>query len=297
DNLTINYAPPLDGNGEWQTTYGDAGAYNSEISVSDGKSAVYEPIEIIVKRKEESTKIGIYAPESPVYASEGSIIFFNVSASDLNNDELSYEWHLDGKKAVEGQSFAYQASYNDAGIHKVKIVVSDGLHDASMDWEVIVDDVDIQKILDSIPDAAVHEGQIASLELPDFGSYGLEYSVSEPIGNGNEWHTGFEDEGSYAIKVAAEGHGFKGSTDANVVVSNVDRPPIFEKIDNAVVNENQEVNLTIKADDPDGDEVYYSAKNIPQGAKFENNEFTWIPDFDTVKKDNFIDYMIDKLKT
>ena len=40
-------------------------------------------------------------PESPVYAVEGSILFFNVSASDLNNDELTYEWHLDEKKAAD----------------------------------------------------------------------------------------------------------------------------------------------------------------------------------------------------
>ena len=296
DNLTVNYAPPLDENGEWQTSYGDAGIYDSEISVSDGKSVVSEPMEIIVKRKEENPKIDIYAPEDLVYAAEGSIIFFNVSASDLNNDELSYEWYVDGEKSVEGRNFAYQISYNDAGTHKVKIIVSDGLYDAGMEWEVAVEDFDVQKLLDSIPDAAVDEGQIAKLELPDFESYGLEYSVSEPIGNGNEWQTDFDDEGSYNIKVAAEGNGFKGSTDVEVVVNNIDRVPVLEKIDNLVMNENQEVRIVLKATDPDEDEVSYSAKNLPQGAKFEENVFTWTPDFDTVKKGNFIDYMIDKLK-
>ena len=296
DNLTINYAPPLDENGEWQTAYGDAGIYDSEISVSDGKSAASEPIEIIVKRKEEPPKISLYAPENPIHAAEGSIIFFNVSASDLNNDELSYEWYLDGEKSAEGLNFAYQASYNEAGTHKVKIIVSDGLYDASTEWEVIIEDVDVQKILDSIPDVAVDEGQIARLKLPDFGYYGLAYSISDPIGNDNEWQTSYDDEGSYNIRVTAEGRGFKGSANVEVTVNNVVRPPVFEMIDNVVVNENQQVKITLKAEDPDGDKIYYSAKNLPQGAKFDGNEFTWVPDFDTVKKSGFVDYMIDKLK-
>lgn len=296
DNLTVNYAPPLDGNGEWQTTYGDAGVYDSEISVSDGKTSVFENIEIIVKRKEEAPKIYIYAPEDTVYTAEGSIVFFNVSASDLNNDELIYVWHLDGEKAAEGQSFTYQIPYNGAGTHKVKIIVSDGLSNASREWEVVAKDTDIQKILDSIPDIEVDEGQIARLNLPDFKSYSLEYSISEPIGNGNEWQTNFDDEGSYNVKVAAGGNGFKGSIDVEVSVKNVDRAPVFEKIDNLVANENQPIKITLKVDDPDGDKVQYSAKNLPQGAAFEGNEFTWVPDFDTVKKGNFVDYMIDKLK-
>ena len=296
DNLTINYAPPLDENGEWQTSYGDAGIYDSEISVSDGKTSVSEHIDIIVKRKEETPKISIYAPENPVHASESSIILFNVSASDLNNDELSYEWHVDGEKSAEGRNFAYQPSYNDAGAHKVKIIVSDGLYDAGMEWEVVIEDFDVQKLLDGITSIAVDEGQIARLKLPDFESYSLEYSVSEPMGNDNEWQTGFDDEGLYNINVAAEGNGFKGSADVEVAVKNVDRAPVFEKTGNLVINENQEVRISLKATDPDGDKVSYSARNLPQGAKFEGNEFAWVPDFDTVKKDNFVDYMIDKLK-
>ncbi len=296
DNLTIDYTRPLDENGEWQTTYGDAGTYDSEIIVSDGKAAVSEAIEIIVLRKEESPIIDLYAPEDPVYTYESELVFFNASARDLNNDELTYKWYLDGEKIVEGQSFAYSTSYNDAGIHKVEIIVSDGLFDASMEWEVIVENFDVQKVLDSILDVEVDEGQIARLKLPDFESYGLDYSISEPIENDNEWQTSFEDAGSYNVRVTAEGSGFKGSTDVEVVVNNLDRAPVFEKMDNLVVNENQELKITLKATDPDNDELAYSAKNLPQGAKFEDNLFTWTPDFDTVKKDNFVDYMIDKLK-
>ncbi|MBI4452289.1 hypothetical protein HY637_02585 [Candidatus Woesearchaeota archaeon] len=296
DKLDVSYAPPLDDNGEWQTTYGDAGTYDTEIIVSDGQASVSEYVQITVKRKEEQPTIDLRAPEDPVSIEEGKSVFFNVSASDLNNDELSYKWFVDGQEKADGQGFTYSTGFGDAGTHKVEIKVSDGLYVVGMAWRVIVHDFNVQGLLDSIPDAQVDEGEKIILKLPDFESYGIDYSISEPVGNDNEWQTGFDDAGSYNVMINAQGSGFKGSADVEVVVNNVDRPPVFEKIDNVVVNEGQEAAIVLKATDADGDEVVYSAKSMPEGAKLEANKFTWAPGFDTVKKDNFVDYMIDKLK-
>ena len=296
DNLSIHCSPPLDENGEWQTTYGDAGSYDSEIAVSDGKTSVSEEIQIIVLRKEEAPLIDLYAPQSPIHITEGKSIMFNASASDLNNDPLTYTWYTGGKKSGEGRNFIYSASFNDAGTHKVKIIVSDGLFDASIEWDVIVEDFDVNRLLGSINGILIDEGEKASLELPDFEAYGLTYSISDPIGNDNEWLTDFDGEGSYNVEVEAEGNGFIGSVDVEVIVNNVDRSPIFKEIDNLVLKENHTVQIVLKAEDPDGDEITYYANDLPEGASFEGNIFAWTPSFDTVKKDNFVDYMLDKFK-
>ena len=42
DLLTITYSEPLNGNGEWQTSYGDAGQYDITITVSDGTTNISE---------------------------------------------------------------------------------------------------------------------------------------------------------------------------------------------------------------------------------------------------------------
>jgi len=294
DKLTITYSPPLDENGEWQTTYGDAGEYKAQVTASDGIANTSQEILIIVKRKEEMPTIDLYAPESPVYMKEMESVQFKVEASDLNNDELSYEWYIDSKKAKDGKEFAYRPSYSDSGKHTVFIIVSDGIYKVSKTWDVYVEDVDIQKLLDDIPDVTVNENDIAKLDLPDFAKYGLAYTITQPIGDDNEWQTTYDDAGTYDAIVHAEGNDFSGNTILKVTVNDVDRPPIFDEIGSKVINENQTLVINLSANDPDGDEITYSADKLPEGAKLESNIFTWTPGFDTVKKEDFIDYIADK---
>src|SRR3989344_6421247 len=99
DALTISYQSPLDKNGEWQTTYGDAGEYSTRIIVSDGFATISEDVTVIVKRKKEQPTIDFYSPqEDNVMIDESQAVDFKIMASDLNNDILAYEWLLNGKK-------------------------------------------------------------------------------------------------------------------------------------------------------------------------------------------------------
>ncbi len=294
DRLSYTYSPPLDENGEWQTTYGDAGEYKSQVTVSDGLASTSQEILIVVKRKEEMPTIDLYAPESPVYLKEMESVRFSLTASDLNKDELSYEWNLDGKKVQEGTEYTYRPLYSDSGTHTVFVIVSDGLFKVSKTWQVIVEDINLQKLLDDIQDVTVNENEIASLILPDFELYGLTYSITEPIGNDNGWQTTYDDEGPYHVSVHAEGNGFSGETGVEVTVNDVDRQPLFDKLENKVINENQTLEIALSATDPDGDEVTYSVDKLPDGAKFEKNVFTWMPSLDTIRKEDFIDYVVEK---
>lgn len=297
DDLVITYGAPLDKNGEWQTTYGDAGEYKTKITASDGLAVASEDITIIVKRKEEPPVIDFYSPEEdPVKLGEDHAINFRIIASDLNRDPLTYEWLFDGKKVGEGQEFSYTPSYKDSGKYKVAVFVSDNLHVVSQQWDLEVKDFDIQRMLDGIPDVTVNENEIASLELPDFDGYGLAYTISDPIGNDNGWQTGFDDAGIYEIKVHAEGNGFKGDTIVKLTVNDVDRAPSFEEVPNQFIDENQELRITLSASDPDSDKVTFLVENMPEGAKLVDNIFLWKPDFDTVIKTSFVDYFVENFK-
>ena len=89
DELTYTFTEPLDRNGEWQTTYGDAGEYTAIVGVSDGETKVTEEVKIIVYRKEAEPTIGSFSPkEDPVSIDEAQSIKFKVDASDLNNDKF-----------------------------------------------------------------------------------------------------------------------------------------------------------------------------------------------------------------
>jgi len=297
DKLSIKYTSPLNEKGEWQTKYGDAGEYTTTISVSDGVTDVSEDVLIVVKRKEEPPKIESYTPKQEALSiKEAESINFKISASDLNKDELSYEWLLDDKKVNDAQDFTYSAAYNDAGIHKIYVNVFDGAKTASKEWSINVKNVDVEGLINNIEDITVNENEVIRLKLPDFEKYGLTYSISEPIGSKNEWKTTYKDSGSYEIKVHAEGKGFSGDKIVKVVVNDIDRTPIFEKIDDKILNENEELKITLNANDPDDDEIIYSANDIPQGAKLEGNVFSWKPSYDTVKKEGFVDSLMNKFR-
>lgn len=215
DNLTITYSSPLNQNGEWQTAYGDAGEYKTTITVSDGITNVSKDVLIVVNKKEEIPKIDSFSPRQDALSiKEGESINFKVSASDIDKDQLFYQWLFDDKKVKEGQEFEYDAAYDDSGTHKVLVEISDGAAKVNKEWVVDVEDVD--------------------------------------------------------------------------------RVPIFEQIGNKVISENQTLKIILSAVDPDGDNVTYSVDKLPEGATLEGNVFTWIPSFDTVKKEDLIDRVVDK---
>lgn len=295
DKLAISYSPPLNENGEWQTGYGDAGEYQSAVTVSDGTTSVSQDILIIVKRKEMPPAISSFSPQDNVLSvDEGSSIDFSISALDLNKDELGYVWFLDGKEVGSGQYFHYDSGYGDAGSHNISAVVFDMAGSVMREWKVNVANVDVESSLEQIKDVTVNEGEIVKLDLPDFEKYGLAYSISEPLGNDNEWKTTYKDAGFYDIEVHAEGKGFSKDKIVKVVVNPVDLAPVFENVGNMVVNENEEIRIMLTANDPDGDNITYSANDLPRDANLEYNIFTWKPGYDTVKKEDFVSRVLDK---
>ena len=297
DALTYTFTEPLDENGEWQTTYGDAGEYESIITVSDGVNEASEEILIIVNRKEAEPVIDNFLPkEDFLTIDEGSSIKFKVEASDLNDDVLKYEWKVNDEVVSENEEFVFETSYQDAGEYKINIVINDGVSDVSREWNVNVGDINFNDILEQINDITILETEKASLEIPDFGRYGLSYSISDPIGNDNVWETGYDDAGDYIVTVLVEGKGFEGEKEVNVMVKNKDRAPKMVGLNNAKMKENEQFSIAIEVVDPDNDNIIFSVENIPQNAKLEENIFTFTPGYDFVQKNNIFDYVLDKFK-
>ncbi len=65
-------------------------------------------------------------------------------------------------------------------------------------------------------------------------------------------------------------------------MGNVNRLPVLNPIGSKTVNEGELLEFTITASDPDGDDLDYSAGNLPTGASFDpvTQAFSWIPDYD-----------------
>jgi len=295
DILSYSFTKPLDQDGKWQTDYGDAGQYKITITVSDGQSSTSEDVLLVVKKKNLPPEIDSFTPENlQLEIDEGQEISFNIKASDLNKDQLTYTWKFDNKILSQGPSYTYKSDYTDAGTHKIKVIISDGEAEKEQGWTIKINKVDRKALLDNFNDIEIDEGQTISLNLPDFKRYDLQHTISEPIGNDNIWETTYADDGTYNLKITIKDRKFTASKTIELKVNDKDRPPKLKPIANAWLKEGQKVTIELEANDPDDDKIELLAENLPQGAALKDNLFTWTTDYQSVKKEDMLDKTLDK---
>lgn len=94
------------------------------------------------------------------------------------------------------------------------------------------------------------------------------------------WTPDYENAGIYTLEVIAAEDTEEMLTDSEAVtitVGNMNRAPVMNPVGNQTVNEGQNLQFTVVADDPDGDLVALTATNIPDGSTFdsETGVFSW----------------------
>ena len=229
-DLIYYYSEPLNENGEWQTTYGDAGEYTVTVTVSDGELTNTRDVLIIVNRKEEAPTIISFMPENTVVTiDETEVIDFSIKASDLNQDELSYTWKLDGDEVSDEDFFNYETTYDDSGSHTIKLTVSDAVLSTESLWSVTVNNVNREPILEDILDISIEETGIVIIEPEAFDPDGdeIEFTISDPVGDDGVWETTYEDSGIYAVTVTAYDGIDEVSQEIIIEVENVNRAPVI----------------------------------------------------------------------
>lgn len=234
DKLTFTFTSPLDSNGQWQTTYGDAGEYTVTVTASDGTLTASKDVLVIVKKKEEAPVFESFKPkDAALEVKETEVVDFEVIASDLNRDKLSYEWKLDGVKAGEEDSYTYKTAYDDSGSHTVKAKVTDGMFDTEKIWAVTVDNVNRKPALEKVEDINAKETDKVVIELKasDPDGEGVSYSIDNEkfLQDGSifTWETTYDDAGEYTLTVSASDGVDTASQQVKVAVENANRPPVI----------------------------------------------------------------------
>jgi PKD repeat protein len=288
DELRVTYSSPLNAKGEWQTTYGDAGVYAINVTVSDGTLSSSEEVIVVVNRKDEPPQIISQHPRRGIISlREGKSLSFSSAASDKNKDALSYAWNLDGRNVSTNQRFVYSPGYDDSGNHSLSLHITDGSLTTSKSWDIIVRDVDLDAlVMAQYADFSVRENEIARIALPDFAYYGIKYDISSPLQNGY-WKTNFNSSGTYKITIHVFGKGYDKSKTIRLKVENVDQKPRLDQVSARSGNEGEELSFAIIANDPDNDKIALTLKNAPEGSSFSNGTFRWTPPFDTVEHTGF----------
>jgi len=279
----------------WTPTYDQAGIYNNvHFEVSDGIAKNSEDITITVNNVNRAPILNAIGNKS---VNEGQNLSFTVSGSDPDGDSLTYS----ASNLPQGASFntatrtfSWTPAYDQAGIYNnVHFEVSDGTATDSEDITITVNNVNRPPVLNVIGNKSVNEGQNLSFTVSGSDPDGdnLTYSASNlpPGASFNagsrtfSWTPAYNQAGIYNNVHFEVSDGIaKNSEDITITVNNVNRPPVLNAIGNKSIDEGQNLSFTVSGSDPDGDNLTYSASNLPQGATFDSatRTFSWTPTYD-----------------
>lgn len=234
---------------------------------------------------------------------EGKLVKLKLSATDADGDLLSYTFTepLD-------ENGEWQTEEGDAGEYPVTITVSDGKTETKKEITIIVEAEEevieeIEELIEEIPeieqfeevieelnnapaiedikDIEVEEGELVKIKpiASDKDKDQITFSYTHPLDKEGEWQTEEGDAGNYKITViASDGNAIAIKT-FFINVKALEKRIQFEKLEDIKINENEVVEVELKADN-----AVFSIENMPKGASLEGNKFSWQPDYDFVNK-------------
>ncbi len=265
----------------WAPDYAQAGSYQVTFSVTDSELTDSQTITITVSNVNRSPVLANITNKS---VAENNQLLFTISATDPDGDTLSYfASALPADATFNNRTFTWTPSFDQAGQFYVTFIVSDGSAIDLQTMTITVDNVNREPSLEAIGDKNVDESSqltfVVTATDPDGDT--ITYSAQNLpadanfIGQTFLWQPTNEMAGSYQITFTASDGLSTDSETVTITVNNANAAPVLAPIGDKSVDENKELTFTISATDIDGDTIIYSVENLPSGAAFENNTFTW----------------------
>jgi PKD repeat protein len=111
------------------------GSYNVSLRVTDDDGAMTVS-SLTVEVLNTPPRLSLPEPSGDVAMEAGRIRSFSISPVDPDEDVLNVTWYMDDKKVLRGSQLC--ASFDEAGFHRVKVVVDDGRDSDEHVWTVTV---------------------------------------------------------------------------------------------------------------------------------------------------------------
>ena len=293
-----------DGSGsfDWTPTFTDAGSYDVTFYAYDGALTDSEVVTITVA--DAGDQPPVLAAIGPQIGTENVLLTIPVSATDpegatpiLSAVNLPigaiFTDNLDGTG-----SFDWTPDFTQAGIYDVTFIASDGVQSDSEVVNITINDAGNQPpILAIIGNQVTVEG--AQLLIPitatDTETIPNFLVDSLPLGavltdnlDGTatfDWTPNFTSAGSYNVLFIATDGFLADSELVNITVSDAGaQAPIVSAVSDTMVNEGNQLVVTVTAFDPDGGAVFITANHNLNHASFVDNGngvavLTYSPDF------------------
>ena len=249
DDITFTYTEPLNEHGEWQTTVGDVGRYEVQVSATDGKSVVEQTIVLVIDALNNAPNIIV----ADVTAQEGDLITLSVEAVDEEGDPvtLSYDAPFD-------ENGEWQTSYDDAGTYSITIVADDGTLRTQKEVKIVVKDANRPPVitnLEAIKGITVIEGEkievLAVVEDPDGDDVSVQYG--SPLLLDGTWQTTVGDAGDYRVDLVVTDGTAELLETLLIHVEPQNHAPVMAVIDDMTIEETDFFALEVAVSDEDGD--------------------------------------------
>jgi len=222
---------------------------------------------------------------------ENSTSSFSVSATDADSDTITYSatgTAIDAGATFTSQTFNWTPDYGQAGSYQATFIVSDGNDQDSETITITVNNTNRAPELAPIGDKPASENSTLSFSISATDPDGETITYSAPnLPSGAvlsaetgafSWTPNYEQAGDYEVTFIA-GDGQAEDSEAIIItVANTNRTPVLSSIGDRSVYLGNSLGFTISAIDPDGDTITYSATDLPDGATFEGQSFSWTPD-------------------
>lgn len=279
---------------EWSPDYDQAGEHQVVFEATDGHDTVSHTAPITVENTNRPPTI-IPIPDMTV--AEGAQLVFAVGAVDPDEGDVTLSAPvLPGGATFEESIFGWIPNYEQAQAEPYRAVFRAADEEGATDDEVVnitVQNTNRPPVFDPIDDQVVAEGEevsfVVSARDPDgqpvvLGVNNLPDGAQfDPETGAFSWVPRFDQAGSYAIEFTAmDVEGTTAIQIVRVAVENTNRAPVFDLIDDQVVNEGEDLSFHVNAVSPDGLDVQIGVVNLPRGAHFdsETRVFSWTPGYD-----------------
>ncbi|MGD9899214.1 MAG: putative Ig domain-containing protein [Calditrichaceae bacterium] len=285
----------------WKPNFLQAGQFSIEYKVTDtGGLSDTKTGNIIIDDLNRAPVMQDLAAQT---VKENSELTFMVNARDEDTDNtLTYSAaNLPDGSAFDPaeKTFTWKPGFEQAGTYKVSFKVSDGKAESITSVDITVENVNRPPKFTELNDKPVDENKELSFKVEaadDDQGTTLIYSVDNlPNGSGFDkpsrfftWKPGYDQSGKYSVAFNVSDGETSVSKTVNITVNNVNRKPGISGPSSKETEAGSTLTFSYSADDPDGDNLSYSASGMPAGSSLDSKsgEFKWTPAEDQAGESN-----------
>lgn len=306
DNEFVSYTDDY----SYYADYNSAGTHELKLTVSDnsGKNTLNYTWEIEVTDVDRPIVVNSILPTAGGSLSifETDSITFSFDGFDPDGNDLSYSWKMNNTPISSSSSYIFRTDYNSAGTYLFDLNVVDFFSKNSIDysWTVIVSDqaanISVMQILPTAGgNISTHENSPINFKISAADPTGEPLNYSYKL-NGVEvssdslytFSPDYSSAGNYGLNLKVWNNISKDlvNYDWEITVLEVDRPIVVNSIQpngggGLEINENEALNFSIDAYDPDGTSLDYTYK-LDGEIVSQTNSYTYQSDYQSAGQHN-----------